>query len=102
SIGVGALSIVSALVSRSHGEGNQKEISRLFRSGVIVGLILSTILSLINVLVIWKFEVFGQTEFITEISKPYMLILTLSNFPLLLFIAMRQLCDGLSNPKVPM
>jgi MATE family multidrug resistance protein len=102
SIGVGGLSIVSALVSRAKGEGDFKEISRLFRSGVVVGLILSSILSLINLLVIWKFEIFGQTEFITSISKPYMLILTLSNFPLMLFIAMRQLCDGLSNPKVPM
>lgn len=102
SIGVGGLSIVSALVSRAKGEGSHNEISRIFRAGVNVGLILSLVLSLINVLVIWKFEVFGQTEFITEISKPYMLVLTLSNFPLLLFVAMRQLCDGLSNPKVPM
>ncbi len=102
SIGVGGLSIISALVSRSRGENDHEAIPKIFRAGIWVGFFLSLVLSAVNVLVIWKFEIFGQTDFITEISRPYMLILTLSNFPLLLFVAMRQLCDGLANPKVPM
>lgn len=102
SIGVGGLSIISALVSRARGENDSVEIAKLYKSGIGVALLLSVVLGLVSLVVIWQFQLFRQTPFITEIAKPYMLILTLSNIPLFLFIAIRQLCDGMAQPKVAM
>lgn len=102
SIGFGGLTIVSALISQAQGRGTPGEVNRLDRAGIRVAWLLGLILGVICVLMAWQFEVFGQSPTVTRMARPFVLILTLSNIPLLLFIAIRQLCDGLSRPKVTM
>ena len=102
SIGVGGLNIVSALISQAVGKRNAGEVNRLYRAGVRVAWLLSAVLGVLCVLAAWQFQVFGQTDDVTRMARPFVLILTVSNAPLLLFIAIRQLCDGLSRPKVTM
>ncbi len=102
SIGVGGLSIVSALISQAVGKKNTSEVNRLYRAGIRVAWLLSLSLGVVCVLVAWQFQIFGQTDDVTQMARPFVLILTVSNVPLLLFIAIRQLCDGLSRPKVTM
>ncbi len=102
SIGVGGLGIVSALVSQAVGKGKLIEVNALYRAGIRAAWLLSGVLGLVMVLAAWQFQIFGQTDDVTRLSKPFVLILTASFAPLLLFIAIRQLCDGLSRPKVTM
>jgi multidrug resistance protein, MATE family len=102
SIGIGGLSIVSALVSQAAGKKDTAEINRLYRSGIQVAWFLSLVLGVICVGAAWQFQLFGQTPDITRLAPPFILILTVSNTPLLLFVAIRQLCDGLSRPRVTM
>ncbi len=102
SIGIGGLSIVSALISQSHGKGNPDEVNRLYQAGIRVAWLLGLGLGVVCALMAWQFEIFGQTPDVTRMARPFVLILTISNIPLLLFIAIRQLCDGLSRPKVTM
>ncbi|MGV3558821.1 MATE family efflux transporter [Larkinella arboricola] len=102
SIGVGGLSVIAALVSQANGRGDTAEINRLFRAGLRVALLLGLVLGLIGTVFAYHFEVFGQTPQVTEIGRNFMLILSLSNIPLFLFIAARQLCDGLAQPRVAM
>ncbi|HEV7348359.1 MATE family efflux transporter [Telluribacter sp.] len=102
SIGVGGLSIVSALVSQAYGKGQKEEINRLFRAGIQVAWLLGAVLGVISLLAAWQFEIFRQTPDVTRLARPVIVILTLSNVPLLFFIAVRQLCDGLSRPTVAM
>ena len=102
SIGFGGLIIVSALISQAHGKGTPGEVNRLYRAGIRVAWLLSLSLGVVCALIAWQFEIFGQTPGVTHMARPFVLILTLSNIPLLLFIAIRQLCDGLSRPKVTM
>ncbi len=102
SIGFGGLIIISALISQAQGKGTPGEVNRLYRSGIRVAWILSLSLGVVCALMAWQFQIFGQTPDVTRMARPFVLILTLSNVPLLLFIAIRQLCDGLSRPKVTM
>jgi len=102
SIGFGGLIIVSALISQAQGKGTPSEVNRLYRAGIRVAWILGLSLGIVCIGMAWKFEIFGQTPDVTRMARPFVLILTLSNVPLLLFIALRQLCDGLSRPKVTM
>lgn len=102
SIGLGALSVVSALVSQARGRGDAAEINRLFRAGLWVALLLSGVAALACILLAFNFERFGQTTKVAQLAKPFTLILTLSIVPLLVFVAARQLCDGLAQPKVAM
>lgn len=102
SIGLGGLGIVSAFVSQAKGKNDVKEINRLYRASIRVAWYLSFVLGIICLLAAWQFQLFGQTEDVTRMARPFILILTVSNTPLLLFVAIRQLCDGLSNPRVAM
>ncbi|GAB2767453.1 MATE family efflux transporter [Rhabdobacter roseus] len=102
SIGIGGISIVSALVSKAYGQHDTAEIGHLFRAGIRVAWLLSGALGLLGLLVVWQFEFLQQTPAITQLARPFVLILLLSNAPLLVFMAIRQLCDGLSRPRVAM
>ncbi|MFD2571120.1 MATE family efflux transporter [Spirosoma soli] len=102
SIGVGGLSVVAALVSKAHSQNDAAAVNRLFRAGLRVGVLLSLLLGGLSVLLAYNFDLFGQTPEVTRLSRDFMLILSASLLPLLVFVAARQLCDGLRYPRVAM
>ncbi|MFC5409761.1 MATE family efflux transporter [Larkinella bovis] len=102
SIGVGGLSVGAALVSQARGRNDAAEVNRLFRAGLYVALLLGLVIALAGVVVAYFFGLFGQTAEVTEIGRNFMIFLSVSNIPLFLFVAARQLCDGLSFPRVAM
>jgi multidrug resistance protein, MATE family len=102
SIGFGGFSIIAALIAKAKGQKNNSEINRLFYAGLCVAVVLAVVLGLISVILAHNFELFRQTAQITTLAKPFMYILSCSLLPLFIFIAARQLCDGLSFPKVAM
>lgn len=102
SIGVGGLSVGAALVSKAKGQGNDAEINRLFRAGLKVAVLLSVVLGGLSAIMAFYFELFGQSVEVTQMARDFMLILSVSILPLLIFVAARQLCDGLRYPRVAM
>lgn len=102
SIGVGGLAVGAALISQANGRGDAAEINRLFRAGLRVALLLGLALGLAGAGCAYFYDLFGQTAEVAQIGRNFTLILSLSNIPLFLFIAARQLCDGLSYPHVAM
>ena len=101
-IGVGALPVVAALVSKAASQHDPATVNRLFRAGLRVALLLSVVLAGLSVLLAYNFDLFGQTPEVTRLSRDFMLILSASLLPLLIFMAARQLCDGLRYPRVAM
>lgn len=102
SIGFGGLGVVSSLISQAEGQHNHPEIGRLFWAGLRVALLLSVVLGLIGVTVGMCLDYFGQTPEVTRLAKPFMYYLSASTLPLLVFVAARQLADGLSYTRVAM
>lgn len=102
SIGVGGMSVVAALVSKASNQNDPAGVNRLFRAGLRVAGLLSILLGGLSVLLAFNFNLFGQTPEVTRLSRDFMLILSASLLPLLIFVAARQLCDGLRYPRVAM
>lgn len=102
SIGVGGLAVVASLVSQARGQNDPARIHQLHRAGIRVALLLSAVLGLVGAGLAWSFGIFRQTPQVTELARNFMLILSVSNIPLFLFVAARQLCDGLAYPRVAM
>ncbi|MFD2932739.1 MATE family efflux transporter [Spirosoma flavum] len=102
SIGVGGLSVVAALVSKANNQNDPAAVNRLFRAGLRVAGLLSILLGGLSVLLAYNFSLFGQTPEVTRLARNFMLILSASLLPLLVFVAARQLCDGLRYPRVAM
>ncbi|WP_420147418.1 MATE family efflux transporter [Spirosoma sp.] len=101
-IGVGALPVVAALVSKARSQNDPATINRLFRAGLQVALLLSVTLGGLSLVLAYNFDLFGQTPEVTRLARDFMLILSASVLPLLIFVAARQLCDGLRYPRVAM
>ena len=102
SIGVGGLTVVAALVSSASSRGDVAAVNRLFRAGLRVSVWMSVVLGGLSVVLAYSFGVFGQTAEVTALAKTFMFILSASLLPLLVFMAARQLCDGLRYPRVAM
>ncbi len=102
SIGIGGLSVVAALVAQASGRNDAAEINQIYRAGLRVALLLSMALGLVVAVVAVNFQWLDQTAEVEGIARPFMLILSASNVPLFIFIAARQLGDGLRFPRVAM
>lgn len=101
-IGVGGLSVVAALVSKAHSRNDGPEVNRLFRAGLQVAGLFSVVFGLLSIGLAYNFDLFGQSVEVTRLGEKFMLILSASLVPLLLFVAARQLADGLRFPRVAM
>ena len=101
-IGVGGLSVVAALVSKAHSQNDAAEVNRLFRAGMRVAALFSVVFGLLSILLAYNFNLFGQSAEVTRLGEEFMLILSASLVPLLIFVAARQLADGLRFPRVAM
>ena len=102
SIGIGGLTVVAALVSQANGRKNAADVHRSYRAGIRVAWLLSLVLGLVMAVMALNFDWLGQTAEVNTLARPFMLILSASNVPLFIFIAARQLCDGLRFPRVAM
>ncbi|MBO0948773.1 MATE family efflux transporter [Fibrella forsythiae] len=102
SIGIGGLTVVAALVSQANGRGSAADVHRSYRAGIRVAVLLSLALGAVVAGVAMNFQWLGQTADVNALARPFMLILSASNVPLFIFIAARQLCDGLRFPRVAM
>ena len=102
SIGVGGLSVVAALVSNARSRNDTTEVNRLFRAGLRVAGLFSVAFGSLSVLMAYHFDLFGQSAEVTDMAQDFTLVLSASLVPLLIFVAARQLADGLRFPRVAM
>jgi len=101
-IGMGTLSVVAPQVATAKESSDPYQCSRLLRSGLWLGVMMSVFLGAILLLLQQSFEIFRQKPEIDVLAKEYLLIISLSILPLLLFMAAKQFSDGLSYTKAAM
>ena len=102
SIGLGGFSIIATLISKAKSEQDEAQTSRLFYAGLRMAVLLAIVLGISSAILGFNLEIFRQTTQITTLAKPFMYILSVSLLPFFVFVAARQLCDGLSYPTVAM
>ncbi|MEL6593104.1 MAG: MATE family efflux transporter, partial [Bacteroidota bacterium] len=95
-IGLGIAFAISPLVAAARGEGNDALVSRLFGSGLFVGLGSGLILGGIVWGSIYLLPLMGQPEQDLALATSYLQILSISVLPYMLFLSAKQFVDGLS------
>ena len=98
-LGMGTLSTIAPMVATAIGANDKEKCGVLFRTAVEVSFLLTLVLTACLFIIAENFEIFGHPAEVTEISKSYLRILSISTFPSLLFIAAKQFSDGLSFTK---
>ena len=102
SLGIGFTTAITPLVAEADSSNNIKSGKNAFKHGLFLSSILSVILFLIILLSKPLLNIMDQPEEVVELAIPYLDIVALSLIPLIVFQALKQFSDGLSNTKYPM
>jgi multidrug resistance protein, MATE family len=101
-IGIIALQIVAPLISNAHANNQYEKCRNLFEASIKVAIILGVACFLLIELLSNNLSIFNQKPEIEALAKPFLDILAVSVFPMLLFTAIKQFSDGLGHSKFAM
>ena len=102
SLGIGFSTAITPLVAEADASNNISEGKNAFKHGLLLCIILSVLLFLIILLLKPVMYYMDQPKEVVELAIPYLNFVSLSLIPLIVFQAMKQFSDGLSNTKYPM
>jgi multidrug resistance protein, MATE family len=100
--GIGISMGITPLVSVAEGKGKVKRISRLFTHGLWINLATSILLTVIVLGLSQGLYFLNQPEDVVALAIPYMLIITASLIPMMVFQTFKQMAEGLSQTKQAM
>lgn len=101
-LGINTLGVIAPMVSKAHEQGNQQEVSRLHHVSYRIAWLSSLVCGAIIFLLSLQFSWLGQSPSVSALAVPYLWIITISIVPMFLFLATRQLSDGLSQTRIAM
>jgi len=102
SLGIGITFAMTPLVAKADGESNPDDISEALKHGTVINVVSATILFLLLLAANQLLPYLDQPEEVVVLAAPYLLIISLSIIPLLVFQNYRQFAEGLSLTKQAM
>ena len=102
SLGIGFSTAITPLVAEADSANNILQGKNAFKHGLILCTFLSVLLFLIILLLKPLMYYMDQPKEVVELAIPYLNYVALSLIPLIIFQALKQFSDGLSNTKYPM
>jgi MATE family multidrug resistance protein len=101
-IGIGMTISVSQMVSMAHGRRDARMVSHYLYNGFVLCTITALIISLALVFGRDILYHLGQDPEVVEYALPFMKLLGISIIPMLLFMTLKQFCDGLEYTRTAM
>lgn len=100
--GLGISMGITPLVSMAEGKGKIKRISNLFGHGLWINLITAIALTGVVLGLSSGIQLLGQPEDVVRLAIPYLLVITASLVPFMIFQTFKQFAEGLSQTKQAM
>ena len=100
--GIGISMGLTPLVSKSFGKGKTHQISRLFSNSLLINFSTSLVLFGFVLLFSQNLSILNQPKEVEVLALPFLLIITASLLPLMVFQTFKQLVEGLSQTKQAM
>jgi len=102
SLGIGFSTAITPLVAEADSSNNIIDGKNAFKHGLLLCTILSVIIFAIILMLKPVMYYMDQPQEVVELAIPYLNYVALSLIPLIIFQAMKQFSDGLSETKYPM
>jgi len=102
SLGIGFSTAITPLVAEADSANNISQGKNAFKHGLMLCDLLRVLLFLIRLLLKPLMYYMDQPKEVVELAIPYLNYVALSLIPLIIFQALKQFSDGLSNTKYPM
>jgi MATE family multidrug resistance protein len=100
--GIGISMGLTPLVSNAYGKGKTNQISRLFSNSLLINFLAGVVLFGLVLLFSQSLSLLNQPEEVEALALPFLLIITASLVPLMVFQAFKQFVEGLSQTKQAM
>lgn len=100
--GIGISMGLTPLVSKAYGKGKTHQISRLFSNSLLINFLTSLVMLGLVLLFSRNLNLLNQPEEVEALALPFLLIITASLVPLMVFQAFKQFVEGLSQTKQAM
>ncbi len=100
-IGVGLLTPVAIFASRSRGAGRPEEAGEFLRHGMLIAVASSLVGIAIIAFLGIRLEWFGQPPEVIAAVNPFLILIGVSLFPALTYLALRQFAESMGRPWVP-
>jgi MATE family multidrug resistance protein len=100
--GMGITFGITPLIGSAFSSGKTSEVVIWLKNGIFTHLVAAVLLFVIMAGVYFLLPLMGQTEIVTELARPYYLILCVSYIPFMLFFSVKQFLEGIGNTKIAM
>ena len=100
--GIGISMGLTPLVSNAFGKGKTNQISRLFSNSLLINFLAGVALFGLVLLFSQSLSLLNQPEEVEALALPFLLIITASLIPLMVFQTFKQFVEGLSQTKQAM
>lgn len=101
-LGLGIVSIITPLVATSHSKDDKENCGAILSAGVRVAIFTGVVFIGIAYLLVEFFYIFDQPKEVVPLATEYLIIITYSAIPMLLFRAFKHFAEGLSETKPAM
>ncbi len=102
SIGIGFSTAITPLIAESDAENDPIKAKSIFKHGLFLCSVLGIGLFLLTLIAKPLMYMMKQPPEVVELAIPYLELVALSLFPLVVFQAFKQFSDGLSMTRLPM
>ena len=99
---IGLLAGVSILVAQAHGAGRGHEAGETLRHGLVIALVTGTALGLAITFGHPLLRLLGEPPAVVAQARPFLIIVGWSLLPALVWQCLKQYCESLSHPLLPM
>ena len=101
-LGMGITLGLTPPVAAAHATGDLKNCKRYFKHGTVLYTLIGLIIFTLVYIASFFLEQMGQKQEVVLLARPYLQLLGLSGFFVLVFQAIKQFMHGLSHTKEPM
>ncbi len=102
SLGIGFSTAITPLVAEADGAGEEAQVRRLLRHGLVLCTLLGLLLFGVVLLAKPLIHHMKQPPEVVTLALPYLDLVALSLVPLVMFQALKQFSEGLSQTRYPM
>ena len=102
SFGIGFSTAITTLIAESDTQNDKKKTKSILSNGIIICSILGLILTALVLFSKPIIYYMGQPEIVVGLAYPYITLVAISLFPLIIFQSFKQFSDGLSFTKIAM
>jgi MATE family multidrug resistance protein len=100
--GIGFSTAITPLIAESDAKKNKSNTKSILSNGILVCIFLGAVLSIIVLIAKPIIYYMGQSEEVVNLAYPYITLVAISLFPLIIFQSFKQFSDGLSFTKIAM